>query len=299
MGERIWVAVKTHSRKILLWLKHLLNKNKEKSGANDEISTFQRRLNARMSILDGKVNMLLYGAPRNDAFALKALESADLDADLIAADFLSRRELKARDRFRELYSVQFKSIYKSMLRASAANSRNILSLSATHVPKIDSIRNCLKFLQTFTVVSRNGIFPDSNSEQIPTDPLTALKVLTDRKFDLIFCLGTLETLTPREQIQLLVRALRMLSPNGTLILQLPNLNNETIIRDQYWGNPDFLRLFSVTEIEEILLSQSGFTMTRGYWKANGRLARIPVGTKLSKIPSESKSIFFIVTADAE
>jgi hypothetical protein len=103
-------------------------------------------------------------------------------------------------------------------------------------------------------------------------------VFAEKKFDLIFCVGTLETLPPREQVQLLIRIVPLLAPNGFLYLHLPYLRNPEVFADAFWGNPDTLRPFSASLLE-FLFEDQALEATRYAWGTQNRpvvRAKIPL-----------------------
>jgi hypothetical protein len=57
-------------------------------------------------------------------------------------------------------------------------------------------------------------------------------------------------LSPREQLYFLILAKRKIAQDGTLQLTLPDLTNHDQLSDQYWSNPNILRSYSKSLIEE-------------------------------------------------
>lgn len=258
IGEPAWVALKTRIRKLL---------PKSKKLNSEPQDDFARRIYARMALLESKANLLLYGAPAKDDFTLRVLQTRDLDTDVIAADFFARYKASAILEKRQRHRKQIEILASEMAKATV---RRVLDLSNGGI-----------FDQAFV----KDLFPQSEqfTGEIPTDPVTAVQVLAEKQFDLMFCIGTLETLPPREQVQLLIRLVPLLAPNGTLFLHLPNLRNPEVLADNLWENPDILRPFSLSLLE-FLFEDQQLQVTQYIWDGTNLLdAKMKVPTSATEI----------------
>ncbi len=257
MPERLWVFLKTRIKPILTRVE-----DKKRTASGIEEIDFNRRIYARMSTLEAKANMLLYGAPRNDKFIVTQLQNPSLGTDKIASEYFRKEESDTRIIRRQIIGRNFSRITSAYLKKNRIPIKRILHLSAENSPDLTLLKTKLPHLRESVAVSPHETFPDEVEEKIVSTPLTALKVLSAQKFDLISCIGVFETLTPREQVELLILAVTLLNAGGALYLQVPNLRNPDIFFDEFWKNPDCLKPYSITMVEKILTSQTGGAYTK-------------------------------------
>lgn len=250
LPESWWVAIKMRFRAAL-------PKSAGPEPADDTNSGIISRLNARIVMLEGKLNMLVYGSPDKNAVAVRVLEKNERGG--AAEKFFAERAARFGPETEAKFTDEFTKVAKYFINTTV---ESVLNLSQSPVP-------AGKLL--------HSLFPRARLEQLPTHPMNTLALVSERRFDMVLAIRMLEHLSPREQVEALKSACKIVSPNGVFYLRLPNLQNPVVMSDLVWQDPDFIRPFSLSLVEEILNDISGFRITRLDWHDLGKYAQQAIG----------------------
>lgn len=223
------------------------------------------RLKSRLTILDGKFNLALYGMPTIDekyraisvtnSFLSPFLNQYGNDTHFqnarftdVVLDWLKKLpELSLLSRFdpkRGLaIGLDFLDALEDLFQAFPDLSQIYLNESNSKLLKIS--QDCWARKTQFQL------------EWLGTDPTTALLALSGGKLDLIVCLHRYQRLAPVEQNYFLNLVQECLTPGGIFLISTPNLLNPEIACDGYWSDCRNLRPYSASLLHQTLDSFSG------------------------------------------
>lgn len=227
------------------------------------------RLKSRLTVLDGKFNIALYGLPKiqedyrftamNNSLLVNSHSNQELDRywDGVIQSRNSKEVLK-----------EFQSSFSSSLISGEAPRKClILGLDLPELakdvlekfPKLEGFYLCdtdsAVLERTQQVVSENS-FP-GKTEVLSTDLITALIALSSEQVDMILSQNRYQRLPPSEQVYFLHLVYERLKPGGVFYLSVPRLSSSEVAQDLYWMDPRNLRPYSSTLIQNMLKSFNG------------------------------------------
>jgi hypothetical protein len=219
------------------------------------------RLKSRLVVLDGKLNLALFGMPVLDEYRPYLLSNSlvkQLDEKIGEAQLLVELDRILSD----VQKVNVSTIHDLAMRASGIQPCEalIVGLDLPDLPM--AIRAAFPSLQSSVVCDVNPLLlkrftkgspADIPIETIPTDPLTMLISQNQRKFDLIIAFHRLHQMSPRDQVHFMLLAVQALRPGGVLYIEIPDPANA----DVYWADYRNLRPISLSFAKSVLRGQAG------------------------------------------
>ena len=230
----------------------------------DEIS----RLKARCVILEGKLNIAVYGMPRlpedyrsvpifppvfpmTASVAVNFPRSSDLDEALMSLSveenqderrkffltLMSRPLLEKLDPKHALLFGESDSVFSSFLL------ERFTQLEMLH---------CVGQINEKPQIGDKG-----RLSWMETDPMTGLVALSGLRFDMIYCSSSYSWLSPLEQVNFVMKVKECLNSGGVAILVLPDLSDATVMQDLYWKDSKNLRPYSLSLVKQLFEYQSG------------------------------------------
>jgi hypothetical protein len=222
----------------LLGLEALIQSQKEEIG----------RLKSRLTILDGKLNIALYGMPQ---------VTPDFRPFELSQSILNRYEDVKQPR--PTHPINLKPLLIAAPLNSLQPKRALLLGSSSDLGFLDFFPD----LQEIYLNDPDHVNQPAASRShaalktIVTTPMNALLAFEDSPFDLLICINQFQQLAPIEQIQFLTHIERQLTPGGVFLNILPNLSHPKMREDLYWSNPRNLRPYSMSLIQDAFNSSSG------------------------------------------
>ena len=227
-------SIKSAFRRAEALPRNALGVNRLFDAQSDEIA----RLKSKIILLEGKLNLALYGLPPSHSYQAMPVNNSLVNAlePLAASPPAFKPDM-------------------DLLKSVAATYRLERILISTDFGAID--------ISTLLSAWDGGGRPneilaaDPSSETMSTDLITALINRDDASLDGIFCLLRYQHLSPAEQERLVWLATRKLCAGGVLYLELPSIDYPGMLEDLYWRDPRNLRIYSLSRLKETLSLQAG------------------------------------------
>lgn len=227
------------------------------------------RLKSRLNILDGKLNIALYGMPgveeeyRSSTMVkgLLCLNPLPLRVNQVVSEFDSFRKWLLPENY-STSVTNLQNVNNSLPKQGLIVGLGFGGIADNwnpwlkHTDKLYLNDTNVQFIQEAEKAFQIR-FPNQHQERLCTDSITALLALSDVQFDWIGDFFRFQRLPPSEQLYFLHLAQERLNPGGGLLMTLPNLNNPKVRDDLYWADSKNLRPYSITMIKDVLGSYLG------------------------------------------
>lgn len=219
------------------------------------------RLKSRLVVLDGKLNLALFGMPVLDEYRPYLLSNSlvkQLDEKIGEAQLLAELDRILSD----VQKVSESTIRDLAIRTSGFQPQEALIVGLDLPALPVAIHSAFPSLHTSVVCDVNPLLlkrlpkgppTDLPMEAIPTDPLTMLISQSQRRFDLIVAFHRLHQMSPRDQVHFMLLAVQSLRPGGVLYIEIPDPANP----DVYWADYRNLRPISLSFAKSVLRGKSG------------------------------------------
>jgi hypothetical protein len=218
------------------------------------------RMKSRVVVLDGKLNLAMFGLPVLDDYRpylisnslLKQLDEKGGERQVLAEqDRLLTEVLNVNDR--TLCGLaELENFAPTEALIVGLDRPTIVSTLSATFPSLENAVVCdLNPLLLERLPERSS--PELEKAMLPiecfqTDPLTLLISQGRRKFDLIVVFHRLHQMSPREQLHFLLMACDSLRPRGVLYIEIPDPSDA----GTYWADYRNLRPFSLSMVKTIL-----------------------------------------------
>jgi hypothetical protein len=229
------------------------------------------RLKSRLTILDGKFNIALYGLPQvKNEYKAYSLESSllnryqpPLGLEGWSDQYLARqREKETRAQWKKGMSLIVNSSFKpKTVFISGLDTPELILELLQEFPSLETVflndtssslmEACQNHLDE---LQRTASF---KIEWIHSDLITPLIALGQTHLDWVISFHRLQRLSPIEQLHFLSLCHELLSEKGCLALILSNLSHPMSTQDIYWSDVRTLRPFSLGMIQNFLEQYSG------------------------------------------
>jgi hypothetical protein len=207
------------------------------------------RLKSRLTLVDGKLNVALYGMPRIDEYRAQLLSNSLVAQLEVPTALTSVRVGDAsidEDWSRKILSAP-------MLDGFQPSRGLVIGLEPGTMTLLEALPSISEMVRA-DLEDRPDV---SKGQFVQADPINALLASGEASWDLIACVHRYHLLSPQEQPAFLHLAISKLSPRGVCLIIAPDLSFDAVAHDYYWSQPKNLRPYSISHLAAMLNTFEG------------------------------------------